>query len=154
MLNSVLAGGTSSRLNKRIVEEQELAVSAFSFNFPLEDPGMALVAGIAAKDVDLQKLQKALDLEIDLAKTELVTEEEFQKVKNQYENQFYSSNSSVAGKAESLANNYVYYGNTNLVNEQLSVYEDITREDLRRVAKKYLKEDARVVLYYLPKDEQ
>lgn len=154
MLNSVLAGGTSSRLNKRIVEDKELAVSAFSFNFPLEDPGMALVAGIAAKDVDLNELQAELDKEINLTKTELVTEEEFQKVKNQYENQFYSSNSSVAGKAESLANNYVYYGNTNLVNEQLSVYEDITREDLRRVAKKYFKEDARVVLYYLPKDEQ
>ena len=154
MLNSILAGGTSSRLNKKIVEEKELAVTAFSFNFPLEDPGMALVAAIAAKDVDLKTLQDALDKEIELAKTELVTEEEFQKVKNQYENQFYSSNSSVAGKAESLANNYVYYGNTNLVNEQLSVYEDITREDLQRVAKKYFKENARVILYYLPKDEQ
>ncbi|MEX2484443.1 MAG: pitrilysin family protein [Brumimicrobium sp.] len=153
MLNSVLAEGTSSRLNKRIVEEQELAVTAFSFTFPLEDPGMALVAAIAAKDVELSKLQDALDTEIELAQNELVTEKEFQKVKNQYENDFYSSNSTVAGKAESLANNYVYYGNTNLVNEQLNVYEEITREDLQRVAKKYLKEDARVILHYLPKEE-
>lgn len=151
MLNSVLAGGSSARMNKSIVEDQQLAVSAFSFAFPLEDPGMALVAGIAAKDVSVDSLQMALDKEIEKVQTELITEEEFQKVKNQFENNFYSSSSSVAGKAESLANNYVYYNNTNLVNEELKMYENITREDLKRVANKYLKKDARVVLYYLPK---
>ena len=153
MLNSILAGGSSARMNKAIVEDKELAVSAFSFAFPLEDPGMALVAGIAAKDVDVNELKMALDAEIDKIQSELVSEKEFQKVKNQFENRFYSSSSSVAGKAESLANNYVYYNNTNLVNEELSKYENITREDLKRVANKYLKDDARVVLYYLPKEK-
>jgi len=152
MLNSVLAGGSSSRMNKNIVEKKELAVAAFSFNFPLEDPGMALVAGIASKDVTVEQLQNALDEEIERVKTELVTEVEFQKVKNQFENNFYSSNSSVAGIAESLANNHVYYGNTNLINDQLKMYENITREDLMAVAKKYLKKDARVILHYLPKE--
>lgn len=153
MLNSILAGGSSARLNKSIVEDKQLAVSAFSFAFPLEDPGMALIAGIAAKDVDVDSLQIALDDEIAKVQNELVSEEEFQKVKNQFENRFYSSSSSVAGKAESLANNYVYYNNTNLVNEELKKYENITREDLKRVAQKYFKKDARVVLYYLPKEQ-
>lgn len=152
MLNAVLSGGTSSRMNKNIVEKKELAVAAFSFNFPLEDPGMALVAAIAAKDVSVEELQNALDEEIVRVQTELVTEEEFQKVKNQFENNFYSSNSSVAGIAESLANNHVYYGNANLINDELKMYENITREDLMAVAKKYLKKDARVILHYLPKE--
>jgi predicted Zn-dependent peptidase len=152
MLNSVLAGGTSSRMNKIIVEKKELAIAAFSFNFPLEDPGMALVAAIAAKDVSVEELQNALDEEIVRVQTELVTEEEFQKVKNQLENGFYSSNSSVAGIAESLANNHVYYGNANLINDELKMYENITREDLKNVAIKYLKKDARVILHYLPKE--
>src|SRR5690554_511343 len=151
MLNTILSGGTSARMNKNIVESKELAVAAFSFAFPLEDPGMALFAGIASKDTDINDLKKALDEEIDKAKVELVSENEFQKVKNQFENQFYSSNSSVAGKAEALANNHVYFNNTNLINEQLNVYEGITREDLMEVAKKYFTKDARLVLYYLPK---
>ena len=113
---------------------------------------MALVAGIAAKDVSVSELQSAFDEEIKRIQTELVTEEEFQKVKNQYENDFYSSNGSVAGIAESLANNHVYYGNTNLINDELKMYENITREDLMEVANKYLKKDARVILHYLPKE--
>ena len=152
MLNTVLAGGTSSRMNKNIVERKELAVTAFSFNFPLEDPGMLLTAAIGAMDVDPDDVLEAIDSEIKKVKTELVSEEEFQKVKNQFENQFYSSNSSVAGIAESLANNYVYFGNTNLINDELNIYDDITREDLREVAKKYFTQDARVILYYLPKE--
>jgi len=154
MLNSVLSGGTSSRMNKNIVERKELAVSAFSFNFPLEDPGIMLAAAIGAVDVDTDTLLAAIDEELERVKNELVTEEEFQKVKNQLENQFYSSNASVAGIAESLANYHVYYGDANMINNQLKMYEDITREDLKAVANKYFKKDARVVLYYLPKENQ
>lgn len=152
MLNNVLAGGTSARMNKSIVEKKQMATAAFSFNFPLEDPGMALAAAIGTIETDPDELLAAIDEEIDRAKNELVSEEEFQKVKNQLENRFYSSNSSVAGIAESLANNHVYYGDANLINEELKMYEDITREDLKEVANKYFKNDARVVLYYLPKE--
>lgn len=150
-LNNILSGGTSSRLNKMIVEEKQLAVSAFSFAFSLEDPGMAMVAGIANKDVDVEELRLALDEEINKVKTELVSEEEFQMVKNKLENQVISSYSTIAGIAEGLANYSVYYKNTNLINNQLSAYENITREDLMRVANKYFTQDARVILYYLPK---
>lgn len=151
MLNKILSGGTSARINKNIVEDKELAVAAFSFSFPLEDPGMALFAGIANKDVDPTVLREALDEEISRAKTELVTEKEFEKVKNQFENDFYSSNSTVAGIAEALANYHVYYKNTNLINEELNAYDGITREDLKRVANKYFTDNGRLVLYYLPK---
>ncbi|MGB0934332.1 MAG: M16 family metallopeptidase [Lishizhenia sp.] len=153
MINDILSSGTSSRMNKKIVEKDALAVAAFSFAFPLEDPGMVVTAGIASKDVDLADLQAALDAEIEKAQTELVSEEEFQKIKNQYENQFYSSNGSIAGIAENLANNYMYYGNTDLINSELEVYNEITREDLMEVAKKYFTKDARVILHYLPKQQ-
>lgn len=153
MINDILSSGTSSRMNKKIVEKDELAVATFSFAFPLEDPGMVVIAGIASKDVNLTQLQAALDAEIEEAQTELVSEEEFQKIKNQYENQFYSSNGSIAGVAENLANNYMYYGNTNLINSELEIYQKITREDLMEVAKKYFTMDARVILHYLPKQQ-
>lgn len=151
MLNSVLSGSTSSRMNKNIVEKKELAMAAFSFAFGLEDPGMGLVAAIGAKDVPLDQIQAALDEEITSIQNELISQEEFEKIRNSMENDFISSNSSVAGIAENLANNKMYFGNTALINTELAKYMAVTREDIQRVAQKYFTQNARVILYYLPK---
>ena len=85
------------------------------------------------------------------AKVPGISEEEFQAVRNQFENQIVSSNSTVAGIAENLAQNKMYFGNTELINKQMEIYMSITREDIQRVAKKYLTQDNRIILYYLPK---
>ncbi len=151
VLNTILSEGASSRMNKNIVEKKQLAVEAFSFGMKSEDPGLGVVATIASDKVDLKLLQEAMDEEIARIQNELVSPEELQKVINQYENTIVSSNSSVAGIAENLADNFMYRKSTALINKQLSAYLTITREDIQRVAKKYLTKDSRVVLIYLPK---
>lgn len=151
MLNTVLSGTTSSRMNKNIVEKKQEAVAAFSFAFNMEDPGLGLVAAIASAGTDVKKLEASLDSEIKLIQDELISEEEFGKIKNQFENQVITSNSSVAGIAENLAQSRMYFGNTELINKQMERYSSITREDIQRVAKKYLTQDNRIILYYLPK---
>ena len=40
LLNQVLSGGESSRLNKRVVEQDQLALYCGAFSFGLEDPGL------------------------------------------------------------------------------------------------------------------
>lgn len=151
LLNSVLSGSTSSRMNKNIVEKKQEAVASFSFAFNMEDPGMGLVAAIASAGTDLKKLEASLDEEIKLIQDQLITEEEFEKIKNQFENQVVSSNSSVAGITENLAQMKMYFGSTELINKQMERYTSITREDIQRVAKKYLTQDNRIIMYYLPK---
>jgi zinc protease len=153
VLNNILSGSASSRMNKSIVEKKELAVTAFSFGLASEDPGLGLVAGIGSNGVSLDTLLLAMDEEIERTQNELVSQEELEMVLNQYENQIVSSNSSVAGIAENLADNFMYRKNTNLVNKQLDNYLTVTREDIQRVAKKYFTKNARVILFYLPKSE-
>jgi predicted Zn-dependent peptidase len=153
ILNEVLSGGSSSRINKAIVEKKEMATYAFSFNYGLEDAGVGIFAAIAANGIDLDSIQVEFDKQIELIKTELISQEEFEKVRNQFENNFVSSNSTIAGVAENLADNHVYYGTANRVNTQLTDYMKVTREDIKRVAKKYLTQDARVILHYLPKEK-
>jgi predicted Zn-dependent peptidase len=80
-----------------------------------------------------------------------VGEHEFQKVKNQIESDFISTNSSMAGIAESLANYETYFGDANLINTEIERFRKVTRDDVMNVAKKYLVKDNRVVLYYVPK---
>jgi predicted Zn-dependent peptidase len=152
MMNEVLSGGSSSRINKTIVEKKEMATFAFSFNYGLEDAGVGIFAAIAANGVSLDSIQKEFDAQIELMKTTLISQEEFEKVRNQFENNFVSSNASIAGIAENLADNHVYYGSASRVNTQLENYMKVTREDIQRVAQKYLTQDARVILHYLPKE--
>lgn len=110
-------------------------------------------AAIASKDVNLDSIQREFDLQIDLIKSELISDEEFNKARNKFENDLVSSNSSIAGIAENLADNHVYYGNANRVNSMLDNYMKVTKEDIKRVANKYLTQDARVILHYLPKEK-
>ncbi|NVK63824.1 MAG: insulinase family protein [Flavobacteriales bacterium] len=153
MMNDVLSGGASSRINKNLVEKQQIAQFAFSFAYGLEDAGMGIFAAIAAQGKDLDSIQMAFDEQIDRIKNELISKEEFEKIRNQYENQFVSTNSTIAGIAESLADNHVYAGGAEKINTELDEYLAVTREDIQRVAKKYLTQDARIILHYLPMEE-
>ena len=152
MLNEILSGGSSSRINKTIVEKKEMATFAFSFNYALEDAGIEIFAAIASNGVNLDSIQQEFDKQIDLIKNELISEEEFQKARNKFENDLVSANATVAGIAENLANNHVYFGSANRVNTLSNGYMKVTREDIQRVAKKYLTQDARIILHYLPKN--
>ncbi|PTB96759.1 peptidase M16 [Marivirga lumbricoides] len=154
MLGTVLSGGQSARMYKSLVDEQQKALQVAAIPFSSEDPGLYLLFGLPTIGGDLKDLEEAMDAEITKLKNELISETEFQKVRNQVENDFISGNSTMTGIAESLANYHVYYGDANLINNEIDRYMAVTREDIQRVAKKYLTEDNRVVLYYLPKSQQ
>ncbi len=154
MMNQVLSGGTSSRINKAVVEKKQMATFAFSFNYALEDSGLGIFAAIASKDVELDDIQGEFDMQIDKIKNELISDEEFQKIRTSIEANIVGMNSTVAGIAENLANNHVYFGSAEMTNTFLNKYLSVTKEDIQRVAQKYLTQDRRVILHYLPKEEK
>jgi len=154
MLAQYLSQGESSRFNKVIKNEKEKALFVGAFPLPTEDPGLALMFGITNMGVAPDDLESAMDEEIDLVKNDLISEEEFKKLRNQVENDFISGNGTVRGIAENLANYHVYFGDANLINTEIDRYMKVTREDIKAVASKYLNKENRVVLYYLPKAQQ
>lgn len=154
LLTSILAGGQSSRFYKEIVDKQQIAIQVGAFPLPMEDPGLFLTYGFTNMGKEPKALEESMDAEVERVKNELVSEREFQKVRNQTENDFISGNSTIAGIAESLANYHVYFGDANLINNEIDRYMKVSREDLMTVAQKYLTKENRVVLYYLPKDQQ
>ncbi|MBD3637506.1 MAG: insulinase family protein [Crocinitomicaceae bacterium] len=153
MLSMILSQGNSSRFSKNVVEKQQKALAAFAFPFGLEDPGIMISLAIANMGVDPAELEKSLNAEIKDLQENLISDEEFEKLHNMIESDFITSNSSMAGIAESLANNHVYLGSADLINTEIDSYMKVTKEDIRRVAKQYLKPSNSVVLYYLPKGE-
>lgn len=154
MLGTLLSKGQSSRLYKSLVDEQQKAIQAGSFPMPFNEPSVTLTYALPNMGVDCKDLENAIDTEIDKVKDELITEREFQKLKNQFENDIVKGNMKVSTRANSLARYYTYFKNTDMINTELDKYLAVTREDIQRVANKYLVDDNRVVLYYLPKSQK
>jgi predicted Zn-dependent peptidase len=154
MLSTLLSGGQSSRMYKALVDEQKKAFQIGAFPFSSEDPGLYIIFGLSNIGVDVNEFEKAMDQEIEKVKQSLVTDTEFQKIRNQVESQFVQQNSTAVGIAEQLANYHVYFGNADLINTEIQRYLKVTKEDIQRVARKYLVKENRVVLHYLPKSAE
>ena len=84
---------------------------------------------------------------------ELISERDFEKIRNKIESQFVSSNSSFEGIASSLATYHMLYDDVNLINDQIDIYMSITREEMRDVANKYLNTNQRIEVEYLPNEK-
>ncbi len=151
MLTTLLSGGQSSRIYKTLVDKTQKALQAASFPLALEDPGLFLTFAIANAGVKADELEKLMDEEIEKVKLEPISDEEFQKLRNQIENRIVTSYSTDLGIAEALSDFHVFYHNTDLINSELENYMKVTKEDIQKVAQKYLVKKNRVVLYYLPK---
>jgi predicted Zn-dependent peptidase len=80
----------------------------------------------------------------------LISEKELQKLQNKFENKYVNSNSTIDGIASNLATYYLLYGDVNLINTEIDMYRSITREEIRAVAKKYLNQNQRLLLDYIP----
>lgn len=151
MMNQVLSQGQSSRLNKSLVDEKELAVQVGSFPAGSQDPGLSIAFAITRPGTtDLRPVEEAFEAEVDRLKNEPISDREFEKLRNQIEVNAISGYGSVAGIAESLADNEMFLGDANLINTETQRYLDVTKEDIRRVAQEYYTQDNRVVLYWLP----
>ena len=150
-ISAVLSGGKSARLTKRMVDDEKLALQVLAFNQPQEDYGKYSIAAFPVGDTTLDKLKEVMDEEIEKLKTDLISEREYEKVKNQFEISFIQSNTSVEGIAGSLATYHTLYNDISLINKEIDIYRSVTREEIRDVANKYLNVNQRIDMNYLPK---
>lgn len=151
MASAVLSQGNSSRMFKKMVDEKKNSLQVGSFNYSLEDYGAYITYALPNNDTPLDTLLKDMDEEVVKLQTTLISEAEFTKLQNQFENDFIGKNSKMLGVAENLADGYTFYKNTNNINTELEEIRKISRQDIQDIAKKYLNKNQRVVLYYLPK---
>lgn len=154
LLTQLLSQGNSSRFHKEIVDKQQKALQAGAFALPNEDPSVAMMFGIAGMGTKPEELEKAMEDEIEKVKTTTISNEEYQKLINQAETDFVSQNQQVMGVVQNLATYYTFLGDANLINTELDRYTKITKEDLKRVANKYFTKENRLVVYYLPKEQE
>ena len=154
MISSYFSSGKSSILYKKLVDTKKMALQVGAINLSQEDYGTYILFGLPQGETKLADIISEIDEEVLKMQTTLISEKAYQKLQNQFENNYVDSNSSVEGIANSLARYNVLYGNTNLINTEIDIYRSITREEIRDVAKKYLNPNKRLILEYLKKKEK
>lgn len=153
MISNYLSSGKSSKLYKKLVDEKKMALQVGAFNISQEDYGVYVLFGLPLGKTSLDDIITEIDEEVVKIQNELISERDYQKLQNKFENQFVNSNSSISGIANSLARYYMLYGDINLINNEIDIYRSITREEIQEVAKKYLNPNQRLILEYLPKTD-
>ena len=150
LLSNILTDGKSARLYKKMIDEHQTALQVLAFSDAQEDYGVYIMGALPMDGVSLETLAQEMDEEITRLQTELISEREYEKLQNQIEANFVAQNSHMEGIALSLADNYTFYKDTNLINKAIDHYRTITREDIREAARKYLDKNQRLDLNYLP----
>jgi len=154
MISSYLSDGKSSKLYKKIVDDKKMALQIGAFNYSQEDYGMYLIYGLPMGATPADDIIKEIDEEIVKLQTELISENDYKKLQNKFENQYVNSNDNVEGIADNLATYYMLYGDINLINTEIDIYRSITREEIQAVAKKYLNPNQRLILDYVPASDK
>lgn len=154
MISTYLSDGPSSKLYKKLVDDKKMALQTGAFNIAQEDYSMYVVFGLPQGDNKLDDLVSEMDEEIVKIQNELISERDYQKLLNKFENGFVNSNASVEGIANSLARYHMLYGDTSLINNEIDIYRSISREEIQDVANKYLNPNQRLILEYLPESKE
>ena len=150
ILNSILFDGDSSRMYQRLVDKDELATSvdgSYGFAF---DPTLFEVSAEPRAGVATDRVEKAIYEEFDKLKTGLVTDNELEKAKNIKLAGFYRQMKTINGKASALGNYETFFGDYRKMFTAAADYNNVTREDIQRVAKKYFTENNRTVATLVP----
>ncbi|MBF0464769.1 MAG: insulinase family protein [Nitrospirae bacterium] len=147
---TIALSGKSGRLYRDLVKEQRIAFNAFaSYSGLYIDPYLFYVGGTTKNIGDVDKFEKALDMELEKLKEEPLSERELQKAKNMVESTFIMGQDSIFFQAEILGM-YEMLGNRRLKDEYLKEISKVTALDVMRVAKKYLVPTNRTVGVLIP----
>lgn len=150
---ALLTRGQSSRLYRRMVDQEQIAVSVNANVRQALDPSLMTFTIQPRRGVDLAAPEKALYEELDKLQRAPVPDEELQKAKNQMLAQQYRQMKTIAGWASALGHYDVYYGDYSKMFTIAQDIEKISPADVQRVAGKYFLEKHRTVATLIPDGE-
>jgi predicted Zn-dependent peptidase len=147
LITEVLGGGGSSRLYQSLVKEKQLFSNIQCHHQGTVDAGLLTIEGKLVKGVKLEDAENAIEAELQKLRTEAITEDELQKVKNKTESVIAFEDMSVMNRANSLAF-YELLGDANLMNTELQRYQDVTTTDIQAESNAIFSEANCSTLYY------
>ncbi len=148
LLTDVMSNGVSSRLFHNLVKDKCLFSDIDAFITGTIDPGLLVITGKLMADVDFKVARQALQAEIEKLKKEIISERELVMLKNKAESNLKFSEINILHKAMSLAF-FEMIGDIDIINKEAEFYNNVTREDILRIAREtFRKENCSETIYF------
>jgi zinc protease len=149
--SKVLSDGQSSRIQRKLVYEKQLALAAFGGGNIIEDPNLFYAVAIVQPGHTTEETIEALIAELDRLRTEPITSAELQQAKNQFARDYIFGRESNKDKAGQLGHAAVIHNDIKTADGEFDIFMNITQADVQRVARKYFTPENRLVMTIMPK---
>src|SRR5439155_9812697 len=149
--SKVLSDGQSSRIYRKLVYEDGLALAASGEANIIEDPNLFYAVAFVQPGRKTEDVANALIAEFDRLKAEPVSERELQRTKNQFARDYILGRESDQQKALQLAHALVIHHDVRTADGEFDIFQKLTTADVQRVARTYFKPENRVVITLVPK---
>ena len=147
ILSDILSNGRSSRLNRRLVQEQNLFSGIDAYISGTRDAGLLQISGKPTAGVSLEQAEAAVRQELEELRQSPAGEQELEKVKNKFESTQIFGNINYLNVATNLAW-FELTGKAEDIDLEVERYRSVTTEQLHTVAQHTFCENNTVVLYY------
>ncbi len=150
LITEVLGGGASARLYEQLIKVKQIFSSIDCYHFGTVDPGLLVIEGKLVKGISMTVAEKAVLDEVEKIKHDILDAKEVQKVINKTESVICFEDMSIMNRAHSLAY-YELLGDADLMNKELSLYQQVTPALIQATAQKIFQDKNRNTLYYYSK---
>lgn len=146
VLATVLQSGQSSRLYQKLVKEKEMVTNVGGFMDEKRGVGALYTNATLRPGVKTEDVEASIYAEIERLRKDPIADWELQKAKNTMRRNFINSLQFSLTRANILGQYAVYYNELGLINARLDKVAAVTKEDVQRVANKYLVDTNRTVV--------
>lgn len=151
IIQSLLDGGISSRLQDRLVRDKKI-LTAINVSYDPYNRGDSLfvISALPSDGISLAQAQQAIEKEMNLFKTELVDQAELARVKSNFVSNLVYSQDDIVGQAKMIGNLEVNGLSYRLIDELPKHYDKVTPQDLQRISNVFFTRDNLSTMYLLP----
>ena len=153
----ILADGLSSRLNKALVYDRQLATQVSAFNATGEIASVFVVQATARPQQSLAEIEDVVTAEISRLAKEGPTAAELERAKTKHESEFVSGLERIGGfggKADVLNQYNVFLGDPDKMEADLERYRSLTPAAVQKAVARWLDTPNRALIRFHPEPAQ
>ena len=153
ILSNILSTGQSSRLYRRLVDKDQLAIRVSGGSGMDFDPGLFIFTIQPRVGIEPVACETALYEELARLTKEPVTEAELAKAKNGLLAEFYRDMKTINGRGNALGSYELFFGDHRKLFQADQILGQVSAADVQRVARAYFSPDNRTVATLIPQEK-